>query len=88
MEIISQQICSSMQDIWEGINISNIGVHALKLHAVVEPCGSKDTGSAMTFQDQIMKADTLWALKTASENFSEYQMEYQSYFKRCFQTQQ
>ena len=24
----------------------------------------------MTVQDQIMKAETLWALKTASENFS------------------
>ena len=37
---------------------------------VVEPCGSKDTESAVTVQDQIMKAETLWALKTASENFS------------------
>ena len=37
---------------------------------VVEPCGSKDTKSVMTLQDQIMKAETLWALKTASENFS------------------
>ena len=37
---------------------------------VVEPCGSKDTESAMTVQDQIMKAETLWALKTASENLS------------------
>ena len=37
---------------------------------VVEPCGCKDTESAMTVQDQIMKAETLWALKTASENFS------------------
>ena len=37
---------------------------------VVEPHGSKDTESAMTVQDQIMKAETLWALKTASENFS------------------
>ena len=37
---------------------------------VVEPCGSKDTELAMTVQDQIMKAETLWALKTASENFS------------------
>ena len=37
---------------------------------VVELCGSKDTESAMAVQDQIMKAETLWALKTASENFS------------------
>ena len=37
---------------------------------VVETCGSKDTESAMTVQDQIMKAETLWALKTARENFS------------------
>ena len=37
---------------------------------VVEPCGSKDTESVMTLQDQIVKAETLWALKTASENFS------------------
>ena len=55
---------------------------------VVEPCGSKDTESAMTVQDQIMKAETLWTLKTASETFhSEYQMENQSYFKRCSQSQ-
>ena len=37
---------------------------------VIEPCGSKDTESAMTVQDQIMKAETLWALKSTSENFS------------------
>ena len=37
---------------------------------VVEPCGSKDTEWAMTVQDQIMKAETLWTLKTASENLS------------------
>ena len=33
---------------------------------VVEPCGSKDTESAMTVQDQIMKAETLWALKAVN----------------------
>ena len=32
----------------------------------VEPCGSKDTESAITVQDQIMKVETLWALKIAS----------------------
>ena len=37
---------------------------------VEEPCSSKDTESVMTVQDQIVKAETLWALKTASENFS------------------
>ena len=52
---------------------------------VVELCGSKDTESAMTVRDQIMKAETLWALKTASENFSFRVSE--SYFKRCSQTQ-
>ena len=35
-----------------------------------EPCSSKDTESVMTVQDQIGRAETLWALKTASENFS------------------
>ena len=35
-----------------------------------EPCSSKDTESVMTVQDQIVKAETLWALKTASENLS------------------
>ena len=34
---------------------------------VVEPCGSKDTKSAMTVQDQIRKAETLWTLKTVSD---------------------
>ena len=37
---------------------------------VEEPCSSKDTESVMTVHDQIVKAETLWALKTASENFS------------------
>ena len=32
----------------------------------VEPCGSKDTESAITAQDQIMKVETLWALKIVS----------------------
>ena len=36
----------------------------------IEPCSSKDTETVMTIQDQIVKAETLWALKTASENFS------------------
>lgn len=37
---------------------------------VVEPCSSKDVENVLTVQDQIVKAETLWALKTASENFS------------------
>ena len=47
----------------------------------VEPCGSNDTESAMTVQDQIMKAETLWALKTASENFSFRVSEYLKIFR-------
>ena len=37
---------------------------------VEEPCSSKDTELVVTVQDQIVKVETLWALKTASENFS------------------
>ena len=40
------------------------------IRGVEEPCSSKDTESVMTVHDQIVKAETLWALKTASENFS------------------
>ena len=55
---------------------------------VVEPCGFKDTESAMTVQDQIMKAEHCGLLRLPVKTFhSEYQMEYQSYFKRCSQTQ-
>ena len=31
---------------------------------------SKDNESVLTVQDQVSKAETLWALKTVSENFS------------------